>query len=172
MILGKICGKITTAHFQFLIEKEARKFEFVQVLHRVYDYVLCQIVEIERTDKDIAKCIVIGYKDEKGRIKSVDIPFDQNTEVLRAEDDFIKSIIKLENSEKGAFVGRLEGKNIDIFLDLTKLLTKHVAILAKSGAGKCEPESGSRGCPRMKALAIVSLPEIRTLLEASRTTLF
>ncbi|MEM4397252.1 MAG: DUF87 domain-containing protein, partial [Candidatus Woesearchaeota archaeon] len=30
----------------------------------------------------------------------------------------------------------LEGKNIDVYLDLKKLLTKHVAILAKSGAGK------------------------------------
>ena len=56
--------------------------------------------------------------------------------MLRAEDDFIKEIIKLEDTEKGAFIGRLEGKNIDVHLDLTKLLTKHVAILAKSGAGK------------------------------------
>jgi len=47
MILGKIFGKITTTHFKFLIEKETKKFEFVQVLHKVYDYVLCQVVEIE-----------------------------------------------------------------------------------------------------------------------------
>ena len=136
MILGKIFGKITTNKFQFLVEKETRKFEFVQVLHKVYDYVLCQVVEIERTDKDIAKCIVIGYKDDKNRIKPIRIPFDQNSEVLKAEDSFIKSVIKLEDTEKGAFIGRLEGKNIDVHLDLKKLLTKHVAILAKSGAGK------------------------------------
>jgi uncharacterized protein len=136
MILGKIFGKITTTNFTFLIEKETKKFEFVQVLHKVYDYVLCQVVEIERTEKDIAKCIVIGYKDEKGRIKPIRIPFDQNSEVLKAEDDFIKSVIKLEDSEKGAYIGKLEGKTIDVTLDLRKLLTKHVAVLAKSGAGK------------------------------------
>ena len=136
MILGKIFGRITTTEFQFIVEKETRKFEFVQVLHKVYDYVLCQVVEIERTDRDIAKCVVIGYKDEQGRIKPIRIPFDQNSEVLRAEDDFIKEIIKLEDTEKGAFIGRLEKKNIDVHMDLTKLLTKHVAILAKSGAGK------------------------------------
>ena len=136
MILGKIFGKITTTQFQFLVEKETKKFEFIQVLHKVYDYVLCQAVEIERTDKDIARCVVIGYKDEQGRIKPIRIPFDQNSEVLRAEDGFIKQIIKLDDTEKGAFIGRLEGKNIDIHLDLTKLLTKHIAILAKSGAGK------------------------------------
>ncbi|MFH2020841.1 MAG: ATP-binding protein [archaeon] len=135
MILGKIFGKITTTSFQFIVEKETRKFEFVQVLHKVYDYVLCQVLEIERTDKDIAKCIVLGYKD-KGIIKPIRIPFDQNSEVLKAEDDFIKDIINLEKSEKGAFIGRLEGKNIDVYLDLSKLLTKHVAVLAKSGAGK------------------------------------
>ncbi|MBT3720462.1 ATP-binding protein [archaeon] len=136
MILGKIFGKITTTSFKFIVEKESKKFEYVQVLHKVYDYVLCQIVEIERTDKDIAECIIIGYKDEKGRIKPIRIPFDQNSEVLKAEDDFIKSVIKLEDSEKGAFLGKLEGKNIDVKIDLRKLLTKHVAILAKSGAGK------------------------------------
>jgi uncharacterized protein len=136
MILGKIFGKITTSHFQFLVGKETKKFEFVQVLHKVYDYVLCQVIEIERTDKDIAKCIVIGHKDEKGRIKPIRIPFDQDSEVLKAEDDFIKEVIKLEDSDKGAYLGKLEGKNIDVKLDLTKLLTKHVAVLAKSGAGK------------------------------------
>ena len=91
MILGRIFGKITTKEFQFHIEKETRKFEFVQVLHKVYDYVLCQVIEIERTDKDIAKCIVLGYK-EKGIIKPIMIPFEQNSEVLKAEDEFIKSI--------------------------------------------------------------------------------
>ncbi len=136
MILGKITGKITTTHFDFLIEKQTKKFEYVQVLHKVYDYVLCQVVEIERTEKDIAKCIVIGYKDDKGRIKPIRIPFDHGTEVLRADDEFIKKVIKLEDDTKGAYIGKLEGKDIDILLDLKKLLTKHVAVLAKSGAGK------------------------------------
>jgi uncharacterized protein len=136
MILGKIFGKITTSNFKFLVEKETKKFEFVQVLHKVYDYVLCQIIEIERTDKDIAKCIIIGHKDDKGRIKPIRIPFDQGAEVLKAEDEFIKEIIQLEETDKGAYIGKLDGKNIDVNLDLKKLLTKHVAILAKSGAGK------------------------------------
>lgn len=136
MLLGKIFGKITTSNFQFLVDHETKKFEFVQVLHKVYDYVLCQVLEIERTDKDIAKCVVIGYKDEKGVIKPIRIPFEQNSEVLKAEDDFIKSIIQIEDRDKGAYIGKLEGKNINVNLDLKKLLTKHVAILAKSGAGK------------------------------------
>ncbi|MFW6311552.1 MAG: ATP-binding protein, partial [Nanoarchaeota archaeon] len=35
-----------------------------------------------------------------------------------------------------AHLGKLEGQDIDVYLDLKKLLTKHVAVLAKSGAGK------------------------------------
>ncbi|MFH0876544.1 MAG: DUF87 domain-containing protein [archaeon] len=136
MILGKVAGKITTTNFHFKVEQETRKFEFVQILHKVYDWVLCQVVEIERTDEDIAKCVVIGYKDDKGRVKPIRIPFDQGSEVLRAEDNFIKDIISLGESEKAALIGKLDGKNIDVYLDLKKLLTKHVIVLAKSGSGK------------------------------------
>ena len=135
MILGKIFGKVTTMKFQFKVEKETRKFDFVQVLHKVYDYVLCQVVEIERTEYDMAKCIIIGYKDDKGRVKPIRIPFDIDSEVLKADEEFIRSIIKMDNEDDSAYMGKLEGKNIDIFLDLKKLLTKHIAILAKSGAG-------------------------------------
>ncbi|MBU0666358.1 MAG: ATP-binding protein, partial [Nanoarchaeota archaeon] len=38
--------------------------------------------------------------------------------------------------DTGAYIGKLDGKNINVYLNLKKLLTKHVAILAKSGAGK------------------------------------
>jgi len=71
-----------------------------------------------------------------GRIKQVRSPFDVGSEVLKAEEDFIKSIIQLEETQKGAYVGMLEGTHIPVHLDLNKLLTKHVAVLAKSGSGK------------------------------------
>lgn len=136
MILGKIFGKITTNNFKFLVEKETKKFEYLQVYHKVYDYVLCQVLELIREDdKTIAHCQVIGYNDD-GKVKSIRIPFEPGTEVLFAEDEFIKKIIHIEESAKGAYVGKLEGRDIDITIDLNKLLTKHVAILAKSGAGK------------------------------------
>lgn len=137
MILGKIYGKITTNNFKFLVESETKKFEYLQVYHKVYGYVLCQVLELIREDEKImAHCSVIGYKDENGLLKSIRIPFDPNTEVLYAEDDFIRDIIKLDEDDKGALIGKLEGRDINIHMDLNKLLTKHVAILAKSGAGK------------------------------------
>lgn len=137
MILGKIFGKITTNNFKFLVDHETKKFEYLQVYHKVYDYVMCQVLELEREDdKIVAYCSIIGYKDESGKIKSVRIPFEPGTEVLKADNEFIKDIIQLEDTDKGAYIGKLEGRDIDIKIDLNKLLTKHVAILAKSGAGK------------------------------------
>jgi DNA helicase HerA-like ATPase len=136
MILGKIEGKVTTNYFSFTAEKEAKKFEYVQVPHKAYEYVLCQVIEIEKNNgKTIAQCQVIGYQDN-GSIKKPRIPFEPGTEVLKAEDEFIKQIVKLEEPDKGAYVGKLEGKNISVMIDLKKLLTKHLAVLAKSGAGK------------------------------------
>lgn len=137
MGLGKITGKSTTNHFSFKAETEVKKYEFVQLSHKSYGDVLCQITEIENTKDDIlAKCAVIGYKDEEGKIKQIRIPFDIGTEINLATDEFIKKIILLKDPSKGAYLGKLDGKNIDIRIDLSTVLTKHVAILAKSGAGK------------------------------------
>ncbi|MBU0471937.1 MAG: ATP-binding protein [Nanoarchaeota archaeon] len=137
MILGKITGKATTMDFTFKAEKETKNFEYVQVYHEVYDYVLCQIVGLETSSEGtLAKCKIIGYKDEDGKVKQIRIPFDLGAEVLKADDEFIKKIIKLEDESKGSFLGKLEGRDIKIFLDMNKLLTKHCAVLAKSGAGK------------------------------------
>ncbi len=137
MILGHIRGKITTTHFSFEIERETKKFEFVQIYHKLYNYVLCQVIEIERNAKDIAKCVVLGRLDDKNNVKGVRVPFDHDVEVLRAEDKLIKKIIQLDSKkDASAFIGILDGRHIEIYLNLQKLLTKHVAILAKSGAGK------------------------------------
>ena len=135
MILGKLTGKSTTSEFKFIIENETKKLDFVQVFHKVYDYVLCQVVEIEADEsKTIAYCNVIGYK-EKGVIKKPRIPFDPQSEVLKADDEFIMSIIEIKDARDAA-IGKLDGKDIKVSLDLNKVLTMHLAVLAKSGSGK------------------------------------
>ena len=136
MILGRIHGKTTTTLFTFMVEKETKKLDFVQVFHERYGYVLAQVVELEMDEeKTIAKCNVIGYKDKDGTFKQIRIPFAPKSEVLLAQENVIKNIIEL-NIKDGAYIGKLEGKNIPIRLNLKNLLTKHIAILAKSGAGK------------------------------------
>jgi len=136
-MLGRISGKITTTKFSFLVEQETKKFEYIQVYHRDVGHVLCQIIEIIRNNGvTTAMCHVLGYKDESNQIKSLRQPFEPDAEVEIADDNFIKEIIKLSGDTKGAFIGNLDGRDIPIYLDLQNLLTKHVSILAKSGAGK------------------------------------
>jgi DNA helicase HerA-like ATPase len=136
MILGKIIGKVSTTHFQFKVTSQhARKLQFVQVHHPEYQFVLNQITELERTaDGVTAHCQVIGFKDGDGRIKGLRTPYDMEVEVLEAEDEFIRSVIELKDN--GGFIGYLEGKKIPINVDLQQILTKHLCVLAKSGAGK------------------------------------
>jgi len=137
MILGKIIGKVSTNNFDFNVtSSKAKKLQFIQVNHPDYGYVLCQIMELERTsDEMVAHCSVIGFKDSSdGRVKGIRTPFQLSTEVLEAEDSFIKKVIELQG--EGAYIGKLEGKNIDIKIDLQKVLTKHLSVLAKSGSGK------------------------------------
>ncbi len=137
MILGRIIGKVSTTNFQFLVtSQQTKKFQFIQVNHPEYGYVLAQIMELERTSEElVARCNVIGYKDTDNRIKGIRTPFNLGTEILAAEDSFIKKIIELGNVN-GGYLGNLEGKNIKINVDLQKILTKHLCVLAKSGAGK------------------------------------
>ena len=141
LILGKIHGKTTTFEFEFIVDKlvegKAKKHEFLQVYHNDYGYVLCQITKlIKDIEKTIAKCNIIGYKDESTNIiKAIRTPFVPGTEVLLAEDDFINNILRFDDA-KGAFIGKLEYRDIPIYLNINKLVTKHIAILAKTGAGK------------------------------------
>lgn len=140
-MLGRITGKVTTLQFSFelLPGTDVRKFEYIKVHHRVYDWVLCQVVEIEAShERTLCRCNVLGYK-EKGKVQQIRIPFDVESEVFLADNEFIRAVIQLDGGEEGqvgAYLGKLDGKEIDVRLDLGKLLTKHVAVLAKSGAGK------------------------------------
>ncbi|MBU2634386.1 MAG: DUF87 domain-containing protein [Nanoarchaeota archaeon] len=136
MILGNIIGKTSTQDFRFLAKGTAKKFQYIQV--PLEDkYILGQIVEIEKDkDKEIAFCNIIGYRDND-KLKPLLRPLEPNTEVLRADDDFIKQVLGLKKEKNSAFFGNLQGYDkLNVYLDLNKLLTKHIVILAKSGSGK------------------------------------
>jgi len=141
LILGKIIGKTTTHEFEFIVDRlmegKAKKHEFLQVYHKDYGFVLCQIIKlIKDIEKTLAKCNIIGYRDKStDTIRAIRTPFIPETEVLIAEDEFINEILKY-NIGKGAYIGNLEYRNSSVHLDINKLVTKHVAILAKTGAGK------------------------------------
>src|SRR3989344_484764 len=141
MILGKVTGRTSTLSFAFEVSGSPKKFDYAQIIHEG-NYLLCQIVEIEREKSTIAFCHIIGYR-EDGILKQLLTPPEPGTEVLKAEDSFIKETLGLKEDKNSAYLGTLKGyDNLKVYLDLNKLLTKHVCILAKSGSGK----SYSTGC--------------------------
>ncbi len=134
MILGKIIGKTSTKNFSFRVESKANKNQYVQVIHKEYGYILSQIIEIEQEKESIAYCIIIGFRKDH-KIQFPMSPLEPGSEVLDAEDDFIKDVLDIQQ-KNAAYLGKLDTRDIKIFLDLNKLLTKHIAIIAKTGAGK------------------------------------
>lgn len=138
MILGKVIGKTSTKQFAFKVEDTAHKFEYVQIMHSSGNFVLAQIEEIEKdSERSVAFCHVIGYKDDERKMQGLKSPLDPGVEVLRAEDDFIQDILGLEKKKNSAYIGILDGReNLKVYLDMNKVLTKHAVILAKSGSGK------------------------------------
>ncbi len=138
MILGKIVGKLSTTDFKFEVKDRAKKFDYIQIMHNNGFYVLSQIIEIQKdNEKTIAKCKIIGFRNDENRLCGLKFPLEPNSEVLKADDEFVKKTLGLEERPHYAFFGTLDGRdNLRVYLDLNKLLTKHVAILAKSGSGK------------------------------------
>lgn len=138
MILGKVIGKTSTKQFAFKVEDTAHIFSYVQVMHSSGVFVLAMIEEIEKdSERSVAFCSVIGYRDEEGKLQTLKSPLDPGIEVLRAEDDFIKDILGLEKKKSSAYMGILDGReHLKVYLDMHKVLSKHVVILAKSGSGK------------------------------------
>ncbi|MDD3264142.1 MAG: ATP-binding protein [Candidatus Nanoarchaeia archaeon] len=134
--LGEIFGKTTTNTFKFSCEKDVKKFEYTTVDLKE-EKILSQITELERDSEQlVAHCRVIGYKDKFGAFKKVKTPFYIGSKVYKATDEFIMEMIKLKDDSSGAYIGKLEGKDIKIYLDINNLITKHVSVLAKSGSGK------------------------------------
>lgn len=135
MIMGKIVGKTLTNEFSFLATAPVQKFNYVQIMGKE-GYVLAQITEIEKdSDRTMAYCKIIGFR-QAGQLMRMRTPLEPNTEVLKAEEDFIIHTLGL-NKENGAYIGTLENyPNIKVNLDLKKLLTHKVAVLARTGSGK------------------------------------
>jgi DNA helicase HerA-like ATPase/ribosome-binding protein aMBF1 (putative translation factor) len=136
MALGKIIGKSSTNEFQFLIEGNAKKLQYIKVPCQD-KYVLAIINEIEKdSQKTIAFCSIIGYK-ENNILKKLKYPLEPGTEVFDADNELITKTLGLEKEKDALFIGKLEDRDINVYLNINKLLTRHIAILAKSGAGKC-----------------------------------
>ncbi|MFH1235050.1 MAG: ATP-binding protein [Candidatus Diapherotrites archaeon] len=72
---------------------------------------------------------------QKGRVLRASFPPSPGTRVRLAKADTLKNFFKFDE-EKGMNLGKVEFHDLDVKINMTKLLKKHLAILSISGAGK------------------------------------
>jgi hypothetical protein len=135
--LGVVSGKISTNNFLFIAQGKVKKFDFIKLYHDEAGFVLCQVNDLSNEDNVITcTCEVIGYKDAEGLLKVPKTTINSGIEIYKADDEFIKKILGLDK-EEGVYLGVLDNYNsIKVKIDAKKLITKHLAVLAKTGAGK------------------------------------
>jgi hypothetical protein len=170
MMLGRISGSVTTKDFSFKAEAKVKKLQYVAVKDMDGKWTLSYIDSITNyMNSTVAKAKVIGHRDSRGFLKSLEIPFEPETPVYTADDDLIKATLGLKDD--GLYLGIMEGYNIPIFLPPKHMITKHVAILAKTGTGKSYTtgvvleELAEKGIP---VVVIDPHGEYRTLLEENK----
>ena len=135
-IIGRIVGKTTTIEFKFIIKGYIRKWDYIRVKHLDIGPILAQVTEIEKTDSEaIASCKIIGFREARGFLRKPRTPLEPGTDILTAEDNFVTEILGLKN--QGLNIGLVEGRGkLKAHIDPRKLITKHLAVIAKSGSGK------------------------------------
>ncbi len=79
------------------------------------------------------KPLGICQKNAKGTCRAA-FPPSPGTKVYIADSDLLSDFLGID--KKGIHLGSIEHHDVEVKLNLTKLLQKHVAILAMSGAGK------------------------------------
>ncbi len=136
MLVGRIIGKTSPEWFDFEVTDIVKKMDFVALRDPERHWVLGRIEGIiQEKEKAAAKVSVIGYTDKRGAVKLPKMPFKPGSFVYKADDGLIKRVLNLKNS--GLYVGLLDGsENLSVYLDPKLLITKHLAVLAKSGYGK------------------------------------
>ncbi|MEM5799737.1 MAG: ATP-binding protein [Candidatus Aenigmatarchaeota archaeon] len=135
MLIGRIIGKTSPESYNFEVTGIIRKMDFVATRDPEKHWVLGRIDDIiQQETQTTATVSVIGYADKDG-VKMPRMPFKPNTYVYKADDGLIKRVLGLKND--GLYIGLLDGsEKLKVYMDPKLLMTKHLAILAKSGFGK------------------------------------
>lgn len=157
-IVGYIYGDVGSTSINFAVNGEnVKKFDYICAPHKEGE-MLVQVMDIvqhsdlkfdeaakltKNEERPVIKADVsaigdvIGYRDTKGNIQVPRTPFDAGTELVRADDDLIRSVLGLTAAkENGAYIGLLKGHDLPVYLNINVLVQKHICILAKTGGGK------------------------------------
>jgi len=145
-----------TNRFKFVVKKEVKKNSYVKI-NNIIGFVdelessnpyyqsadsvayyekeqpLSKIYPTEQSEFLVASCQIFGEL-EGGRLQRISQPPKPGQNVELADPKSISKVLGLK--ENGLWLGDLEAHDMEIEIDSNKLLKKHLAILAISGAGK------------------------------------
>jgi DNA helicase HerA-like ATPase len=83
---------------------------------------------------------LVGYRDSSGQIKIPRRPLNPGEKVYGVDYEFLSGFYKFDENTSihiGNLIGYDKGKNIvPVYLDVNKLVTEHLAVLAMTGSGK------------------------------------
>ena len=140
MLIGEVYGKTGTKKFRFYAYKDIKKQDFVTIKDEEGHWILCKVDVVESISEDrkniknMALSEVIGYR-EDGILKTLKKPIRPNSLVHSADKKIIQDTLKLDKG--GLYIGLLDSnKDVEVYLDPKGLVTKHVTVLASTGAGK------------------------------------
>jgi len=141
--IGTIYGEVkpTTFNIQLAVT-DVENGSFVKVNHEIYGWVLARVDNLKRyldnqgEEIVLANARTVGYKQGK-QILIPKTPFKPEERVYSADRDLITDVIGLKRIKtNNIYLGLLEGHDIPVYLDTNKCISKHMSVLAKTGAGK------------------------------------
>jgi len=155
-IVGITFGDVGTNRLDCNVCSPVDKGEYVQIKHPTVGMVLGRVEKIERKtdlsvekamqmtngenveidEQVIAKINVIGYRDRRGLLRTPGTPFRAGEDICVAEEELIKNVLGLDNDKNGAYIGMLQGHDIDVSMNINSIAQKHLSVLAKTGSGK------------------------------------
>jgi len=113
------------------IRSENKYYEHPEFLYGIDD--LKHHFPLDEWEHIIADVRLVGIFDGKGFKRAMYPPLPGNI-VMEIEENILAKFLGLEHD--GIFLGKVQHHNLNASLNLTRLLQKHLAILAMSGAGK------------------------------------
>jgi len=127
---GKMIARISD------IIKTNRYFERAESVHEFEraGKSLSDLFPSDRWEYLVGEAVALGIYKEKSLTRAA-FPASPGSKVYIAENDILSDFFGLDK-EKGLEIGSVEYHNLQVKVNMTKLLQKHMAILAMSGAGK------------------------------------
>ncbi len=119
------------------VEKSNKYYERI---HSILDYEasgtpLSEQFPVEEWEATLGAVDILGVIDQEGEIHRCKHPPSPGETVLEAAPEDVIKLLQLD-MEKGLNIGRIEGADIEAKINMGRLLGKHFAVLAMSGAGK------------------------------------